>query len=414
MSTASPALPPFGVVAAALRRTTEHLARELAMPGTARPDWNEFEWDVARAVAVMQGITVLLAHQLQWRGPRSWQQFLDTQHRQALQREMRIDALIVRVDAALQDADACVVGLKGTALRALGLYRPGERPMGDIDLLTRPEDRGRIDRALRSLDYVEAFATRRHIVYEPREKPTAAAHGEDPRNPLKIEIHECIGEPLPVRCVDITHTLYPGDMRPGINPYRNDAGLMRHLLLHAAGNMRAHALRQVQLNDIALLGRRLGAEAWDKLLCSRDSEGGSWWMYPPLALTARYYPDSACPALAEFAAACPPVLRLAAGRETLTRVSWSNLRIHAFPGLSWSRSPLDVLRFMRQRILPGRTALTELDFVEVAQPALKAVPWYGLGHSQRIVRWMVSRPPRAQTIMSLHAALEAGSPRDQP
>ena len=46
---------------------------------------------------------------------------------------------------------------------------------------------------------------------------------------------------------------------------------MRHLLLHAAGNMRAHALRLVQLHDIALLAPRLDAAAWERLLDTPES-----------------------------------------------------------------------------------------------------------------------------------------------
>jgi hypothetical protein len=46
------------------------------------------------------------------------------------------------------------------------------------------------------------------------------------------------------------------------------AELMRHLLLHAAGNMRAHALRQIQLHDIALLAGKLadgiGCSCWKR------------------------------------------------------------------------------------------------------------------------------------------------------
>ena len=157
-------LPRFGVIAAALRRTTEHLAHELANPGASTPDWNPFEWDVARAVSSMQGITVLLAHRLRWRGPDSWQNFLEVQRRQALQRDARIATVIERVGAVLQEAGIGAVGLKGTALRRLGLYRPGERPMGDIDLLVRPEDSARVTRALLGIDYTEAFVTQRHRV----------------------------------------------------------------------------------------------------------------------------------------------------------------------------------------------------------------------------------------------------------
>jgi hypothetical protein len=411
VSTVTPDLPRFEVIAAALRRTTEHLAREVATPGTARPDWSDFEWDVARAVAAMQGITVLLAHRLRWRGPPAWQDFLESQRRQSLLRDARIETLIARIDAALNAAGVCAVGLKGTALRRLGLHRPGERPMGDIDLLTRLEDRPRIGRAMRGLDYREAFSIQRHYVFQPREQPMVLANGEHPDNPLKIEIHEYVGEPLPVRRVDITHGLLPREMSPGINPYLDDVELMRHLLLHAAGNMCAHALRQLQLHDIALLGSRLAADHWERLLHAAYEEGASWWMYPPLALTAHYYPALRCPVLARFAKACPPVLRLAAERETLTRVSWSNLHIHAFPALYWSSSLLDLLRYARQRILPDRVALSEHGKTLAAQPELMQVPWFGIGRPQRILRWVVSRPPRVQTMMSLRAALSVSGGR---
>ena len=57
----SPHLPPMTSVAAALRATTERLAGELANPGEAPPEWSAFEWRIARAVAVMHGISGLLA-----------------------------------------------------------------------------------------------------------------------------------------------------------------------------------------------------------------------------------------------------------------------------------------------------------------------------------------------------------------
>jgi len=405
-------LPRFGVIAAALQRTTEQLAHELANPGASAPDWNPFEWDVARAVSSMQGITVLLAHRLRWRGPDGWQDFLEAQRRLALQRDVRIASLIERLGAALRSAGIGAVGLKGTALRRLGLYRPGERPMADIDLLVRAEDSARATCALLSLDYLDAYVTQRHRVFEPPDARATASPGEHPDNPLKIELHETIGECLPVRRVDITDGLFPAEPGAGLHPYRDNAELLRHLLLHAASNMRAHALRQVQLHDIALLAPRLDAASWDKLLSTPEVRGGRWWMYPPLELALRYYPDRDAVPLADFARACPRVLRMAARHETLTRVSWSNLRIHAFPGIYWSRSPLDAMRYARQRFIPDRTAIAELDVKVAAQPALYQVPWYALGHGQRILRWMISRPPRVQTIVSLRGAIdEAGSRR---
>ena len=62
-------VPPFKVLAAALRKTTEHLAKELAAPTDSPPRWTELEWAVARSVAAMQGISTLLENNLRWLGP---------------------------------------------------------------------------------------------------------------------------------------------------------------------------------------------------------------------------------------------------------------------------------------------------------------------------------------------------------
>jgi hypothetical protein len=209
-----------------------------------------------------------------------------------------------------------------------------------------------------------------------------------------------------VRKVDITEGLTSGRERPGLNNYPDLVSLLVHLLLHAAGNMRAHALRQIQLHDIALVGGLLYDRDWGLLLELRHDGETPWWLYPPLALTARYYPNH-IPAdvLRTARAACPGILRLAAARHSLTDVSWSNLRIHAFPGIAWSRTLLDAWRFVRSRVLPSGSSLAELEIARRAQPQLDAVPWYGVPHGQRIARWLFSRPPRVQTIMSVIAAL---------
>ena len=76
MSDSTIPLPPFKVLAAALRRTTERLSRELADPTDSEPDWNEIEWAVARSAAAMQGISTLLANSLAWPAPPAWLAFL--------------------------------------------------------------------------------------------------------------------------------------------------------------------------------------------------------------------------------------------------------------------------------------------------------------------------------------------------
>jgi hypothetical protein len=404
------AMPPFAVVAAALRKTTERLAAEVVQSSALPPDWTELEWAIARSAAALQGISALLANNLRWAGPPAWLAFLAEQRAQSMLRDARIGALLEQIDAAARERGIECMTLKGAALRALDLYRPGERPMGDIDLLVASGDMPPMATVMADIDYVEAFVTHRHRVFEPRRKVNAQGFGEHVDNPLKIEVHETVAEPLPVRNVDITERLRRSASRPGLRNYPDLVALLLHLLLHAAGNMRAHALRQVQLHDIATIATLFYERDWDALLGQRDASEHRWWVFPPLALTARYYPGHIPPhALRAARVACPGVLRLAAARQSLTDVSWSDLRIHAFPGIAWSRTPLDALRFMRTRIAPSRRSLAELELARAAQPQLDAVPWYGISHGARILRWLFARSPRVQTFISVHAALESAT-----
>ncbi|RPI62408.1 MAG: hypothetical protein EHM50_04045, partial [Lysobacterales bacterium] len=338
-------MPPFAVVAKALRKTTEHLAAEVVQSSASPPDWSELEWAIARSAAAMQGMSALLANNLSWDGPPTWRAFLAEQREQSVLRDARIGALLAQIDAAARERGVACIALKGAALRTLDLYRRGERPMGDVDLLVANGDLNAIAAAMADIDYVEAGSTQRHRKYEPRRKVVPHGFGEHIDNPLRIEVHTAIAEPLPVRKVDITERLKRSSAQPGVNNYPDLVSLLLHLLLHAAGNVRAHALRQVQLHDIAMVAGLLYEREWSALFEQHHANESPWWLFPPLALTARYYPTHVPQEVVRAArAACPRVLRLATDRQSLTDVSWSNLRIHAFPGIEWSRTPLDALR----------------------------------------------------------------------
>jgi len=109
--------------------------------------------------------------------------------------------------------------------------------------------------------------------------------------------------------------------------------------------------------------------------------------------------------------ACRPWLRRAQRSVTLTQVSWSNLHISAFPGIAWSGSPGEALRFVRSRVFPDRGAIEELEDARRAMPTLDRIPWYGDKHLKRIARWIFSRPPRVQTMNSLMAVVaDEGAP----
>src|SRR5438105_206113 len=135
MTSADIDVPPAKAVQAALRKTTETLARELAGPTDRAPDWSDFEWLVVRAVAAMHGVSPLLSGVLRWRGPAGWNEFLRDQRAHTSARHPRIMELLRLIDARARDDGIAVVALKGAELHACGLYVPGERPMADVDLL---------------------------------------------------------------------------------------------------------------------------------------------------------------------------------------------------------------------------------------------------------------------------------------
>jgi len=401
-------LPPMRVIAPALRTTTELLAAELGAAGATAPEWSEFEWTVARAVAAMQGISTLLANRLRWQGPPEWREFLQRQRQHSVRRDGQIAELLARLDARLAAAGIGAVALKGASLRKLGVYAPGERPMSDIDLLIAPADKHAVEAAVLALGYHHAHASRRHTCYEPAARREVREFGEHESCPIKVEVHEHVAEPLPASSVDITAALAPLRPEPGLNFYRSGQALFLHLLLHAAGNMRSHTLRLVQLHDLSVLAPRFGTAAWEEM-----SAGGAqaWWWYPPLALCARYF-RGAVPAelLRKARHACPSQLRYFADRWRLSTVSWSNPRTSALPGVQWARSLLEVLRFARSRALPDAATRAALEYAMASMPQLAGIPWYGLSQRRRILAWLTARAPRVQTLSSIRAALVSSTP----
>jgi hypothetical protein len=280
--------------------------------------------------------------------------------------------------------------------------------MADVDLLIRPEHGAATERLLDHCGYSPALEDRRHRVFQPRAgtPPVGARLGEHADAPVKIEVHSKISERLPVAETDITRFVFPRVPRAGINPYPSAAALMMHLLLHAAGNMRARALRLIQLHDIALLAARFDVGEWEDLLAARPENRRLWWAHAPLMLASRYYPAAFPSTLsARSGIDCPRLLRSAARRQRLIDVSWSNIRIRAFPGVEWSRSLPEALSFMHGRLWPKKDSLAELKVASALVPGAETVPWYGIPHGMRIVRWLFSRPPRVQTLLCVRAAL---------
>ena len=406
-------LPPLPRVELALRQATELFAAELLHPTSHCPNWTDFEWSMARAAAVLHGVSPLLAGVLRWRGPREWEQFVTQQRMHTAVRQQRITTLLARIDEQARRACIAIVPLKGAALHRLGLYAVGERPMADVDLLVPESDTERMKQLLQVLGYLDTSVCWKHREFEPAElamavvRKAAVSLGEHADRPIKIDLHTRIAERLPLNTADVSELMFPPAPHPGLNGYPSAVALFTHLLLHAAGSMVERALRLIQLHDLALLAGRMREDDWAQLLAIRGHDRALWWAVPPLELLARYYPQAVPAAiLAALRPDCPRALRGVSRRQTISEVSFSTLRIEAFPGIAWSTSISEKLSYVLARVIPSRELLDKRVAVRSEQAWAARNSWSEMSHGRRILKWLSGHPPRPPAMHAVRTALD--------
>jgi hypothetical protein len=406
-------LPPLPRVELALRQATELFAAELLHPSSHSPDWSQFEWSMARAAAVLHGVTPLLAGTLRWRGAREWEQCVSEQRIHTVIRQHRIAALLTRIDEEACRTGIAVVPLKGAALHRLGLYSIGERPMADVDLLVSERDSGRMKQLLLAVGYLDTSVSWRHREFVPTQqaiaivRKAAVSFGEHADRPIKIDLHTRIAERLPLNTVDVSELIFPPAPRAGLNCYPSTLALFTHLLLHAAGAMVVRALRLIQLHDLALVAARMRADEWAQLLAIGRQNRALWWAVPPLELLARYYPQAVPTAvLAALRPHCPRALRGVSRRQTLSEVSFSTLRIEAFPGMAWSTSISEKFSYALARAIPSRELLDKRVAVRSQQAWAADDSWSEMSHPRRILKWLSGHPPRPPAMHAVRTALK--------
>lgn len=401
-------LPPLKTVKAGLRVATEALARELAQarPGNPTPPWNELQWQLAMATAAAHGVSPLLSQFSRWQHA-GWQRFLVEQREHVELRHQRIVLLLQQIDEKARSAQIAVVPLKGSALHAMGLYAPGERPMADIDLLVREEDAANMSALLCQLGYEESFKQWKHRAFKPVAAEPCFSLGEHRDTPINIELHTHIQERLPVSAIDITHRVFPRDAKPGLNAYPSLGAMMSHLLLHASGNLCHRSARLVHLNDISLLATRMSTEDWSMLWGERSDES-AWWAFPTLQLVDRYYRHAIPDAVLDRAERdCPTWLRTISKRQTLTKLSCSELWLHAVPGLEWSNNLSEAWRYVRRRIRPDAEMIKERADMVRTQAWLQEKSWVTLPQRRRMIMWLTQPIPRMDTLYVVRSALES-------
>jgi len=374
--------------------------RELNEPRSDAPAWDEFEWRAAMAVSVMHGISGLLATRLQWRGPAVWNEFLADQLRQGQLREQRVRSLLAKLDAAARQAGVPLMVLKGSAMLDMGLYAPGVRPQSDIDLLCRPEDEARAVRVIESLGYEACAATWKHVEFQPIGLSPGRAFGEHIDNPHKIELHVRLLERLLHRETKLE--LHMQHLRPGLNNYAEPLDLLRHLMLHASGNLSNRGARLIQVHDVALLCRHLGRIEPSALLADAWAD---WWKWPLLDLSERCFPGNVDVDLrAQAASRCPWWLRRWSAKRAVEDLSLVDLRHPAMPTLAWNRDVPSFAKYIWRRIVPERNSLPVHIPVVAGVSSTPEQRWEARPRWRRVVRWLFTRPPRAVTMYALRTA----------
>jgi hypothetical protein len=278
--------------------------------------------------------------------------------------------------------------------------------MGDVDLLVRPGDVEPTARMLESLGFHETVPTWKHRIFLPRHMGHPAGLGEHVDNYLKIELHERLGEALPLLTEEVSRWVFPARPQPGLNRYPSKASLMTHLLLHAAGAMAFRALRLLHMHDLALLSAQMSENDWDELLMHSASDDGHWWVMPPLCVTARYYScQIPTRVLTSLFASCPRVLSRISRRRTLSDVSFSHLWISAFPGIEWARSPAQMARYALSRLRPSKETLKLRQELVKTHVGAGASEWDRLSQGRRMLRWLTSPQARSETMHPVRMAL---------
>jgi hypothetical protein len=405
----SPALP-FRDLQVSLRSITETFAGELASPTPEAPRWSGPEWRLARAVAAIHGISSLLSSTLRWRdAPGNWIEFLAEQRTHTTLRFGRIRELLSKIDARARENGLAAVALKGAELHALDLYEPGDRPMADVDLLVSESQRDAGARLIESLGLRPKLSMERHLVFASSEHAPPPVLGEHSDNDIKIELHTRIREQLPVDPSDITATIFPRGPSAGLNPYPSLAALMAHLLLHAAGAMVPQALRLLHLTDIHRLAARMTDRDWDQFLEAARTDTGLWWAFPPLQLAARYFSCVPQRVLLTIEESCPHSLARAAKSWELSDVSLSYLWIDAFPGMKWATTVGARARYALRRIHPPREILETRTVLLQSEPRNLGSEWARMPQVRRILKWLITRHMRVDTLSAVRAALAQSS-----
>ncbi|HEV2130148.1 MAG TPA: nucleotidyltransferase family protein, partial [Longimicrobiaceae bacterium] len=247
----------------------------------------EAEWDRLAAEALRHYAAPLLYHRLRRVAPAlpavRGIEALRHEYVQNALRNIRVYAALSEVVSALEAARIPVIALKGAHLAAVVYGEPALRPMHDLDLLVRREDRSRAEDRLLQLGYRPMEYAREWTDYD-------AHHHSRPLfrdGATTVEIHSAIVPPTcPIR-IDLeglwgrARYAQLGDVRTLV---LGPEDLILHLCLHASYSHHFQ-IPLLSLYDIAAVLRHHSKEIdWPRLVSMADASGTGPVVYCTLRL----------------------------------------------------------------------------------------------------------------------------------
>jgi hypothetical protein len=258
--------------------------------------WSEASWAIAQRQISIHGLAShfvasgvpsqrdsgLPQHMVEW---------LSQQDALNAERIGRMHADLASILASSARAGIAVMPLKGALLTTLPFMGGYRRPMSDIDILVRPEDRGQAASLLAGLGYEHIAQGNPRPTHDVFLRPGSrvVSVDEHPDNPRRVELHTEVVRHLWgwFDTDELTHGLWDRSTslavlgEPAVVPHPDD--LLSHLAVHASSDLLAGRGRLVQWLDISRLagaGARMSRPAHERVA------------YISLRLTERTLPGS--------------------------------------------------------------------------------------------------------------------------
>jgi len=360
---------------------TEALACWLPSGDDAPRDWGADEWLAAEWVAYWQNAVPWLHDRISRSGiamPGAARESLAAIAALSRERTVRmLDAAAELIDA-LRVAGVEALPFKGALLAPLYFPDPALRPLADLDVLIPERDVAKGLATLELLGYTYYSRSAEDFVYLRGTRQSNVWH---PENVQPVELHFRIREEYAGLAYDLTDAMWASAekhayWRGGEALAPSRPILLHHLCAHTTSDLLIRRGKLMEIGDVQIVASRMAPEDWDAFLASIPAHGARF-VYPGLAVTERYAPDSIPAAvLSALRAHLTPLLREWCDHVTLAEASESNPRARSGIGLGMARrlarSRAERARMWLRSLFPRRWNLVK------RYPRLAASPLYPL------------------------------------